>query len=75
MMTSGMLRRVALVRTDVSEELTPPPKRQFLQEAHGVTSQKAAFFIWTGVKTSNLYKFSIVSYDSQIITMVPTREY
>jgi hypothetical protein len=29
-------------------------KRQFLQEPHGVTSQKTAFFIVTAVKTSNL---------------------
>jgi hypothetical protein len=31
-----------------------PPKRNFLQEAHGVASQKTAFFIVTAVKTSNL---------------------
>jgi hypothetical protein len=37
-----MLRRVALVRTDVSKE------RRFLQEP-----QKTAFFIVTVVKTSN----------------------
>jgi hypothetical protein len=35
-----------------SEEV--PPKRQFLQEPHGVTSQKTPFFIVTAVKTSNL---------------------
>jgi hypothetical protein len=29
-------------------------KRPFLQEPHGVTSQKTAFFIVTAVKTSNL---------------------
>jgi hypothetical protein len=85
--SSGMSGRVALVRTDVSEErgasiirvtrigglgttlavtsnrrfLSPwwwrryvPPKRRFLQEPHGVTSQKMAFFIVTAVKTSNL---------------------
>jgi hypothetical protein len=65
-----MLRRVAVVRTDVSEEpsassirvtrigelgttlavtsnrltLHVPPKRRFLQEPHGVTSQKTPFF-------------------------------
>jgi hypothetical protein len=33
-----MFQRVTLVRTDVSEE------RRFLQELHGVTSQKMAFF-------------------------------
>jgi hypothetical protein len=81
MLSSGMLRRVALVRTDVSEEsgasfikvtrigelgttqaatsnrrtrTSFPPKRRFLQEPHGVTSQKTPFFIVTAVKTSNL---------------------
>jgi hypothetical protein len=73
-----MLRRVALVITDVSEEPSAsfirvtrigelvttlattinrrvvPPKRRFLQEPHGVTSQKTPFFIVTAVKTSNL---------------------
>jgi hypothetical protein len=29
-------------------------ERRFLQEPHGVTSQKTAFFIVTAVKTSNL---------------------
>jgi hypothetical protein len=59
---SGMLPRVALVRTDVSEKHSAswrwrreiPPKRRFLQDPHGVTSQKTAFFIVTAVKTSNL---------------------
>jgi hypothetical protein len=31
-----------------------PPTRRFLQEPHGVTSQKMPFFIATAVKTSNL---------------------
>jgi hypothetical protein len=48
MVSSGLLRRVALVRTEV------PPKRRFLQEPHGVTTQKTPFFIVTAVKTSNL---------------------
>jgi hypothetical protein len=43
-----MLRRVALVRSDVL------PKRWFLQEPNGVPSQKMEFFIVTAVKTSNL---------------------
>jgi hypothetical protein len=100
MASSGMLRRVALVRTDVSEELSASiirvtrigklgtslavtssrrtlqrntmlflvsrflspcwwrryvhPKRRFLQEPHGLTSQKTTFFIVTALKTSNL---------------------
>jgi hypothetical protein len=32
------------------------PKRRFLQEAHGITSQKTAIFIVTAAKTSNLTK-------------------
>jgi hypothetical protein len=59
----------SFVRTDVSEDLSAstirvirigelvhlvPPKRLLLQEPHGVTSQKTAFFIVTTVKTSNL---------------------
>jgi hypothetical protein len=48
MPSSGMLRCVALVRTDVSEEFSA------LQEPHGVISQKTAFFIVTAVKTPNL---------------------
>jgi hypothetical protein len=48
MSSSGMLHRVALVRTDVKEV------RLSLQEPHGVTSEKTTFFIVTAVKTSNL---------------------
>jgi hypothetical protein len=29
-------------------------RRRFLQERHGITSQKTSFFIVTAVKTSNL---------------------
>jgi hypothetical protein len=31
-----------------------PPKRRFLQEPHGVTSQETTLFMVTSVKTSNL---------------------
>jgi hypothetical protein len=64
---AGMLRRVPVVRTDVSEELNGSiirmtrigelgrtfavTKRRFLEEPHGLTSQKTAFFIVTAVKT------------------------
>jgi hypothetical protein len=113
MVSSGTLCRVALVRTDVSEDLSASfirvtrigelgttlavtsnrrslrrntkwyfgcqlqlvlflvhrflslwwrrryvlPKRRFLQEPHGVISQKTPFFIVTAVKTSNLTKW------------------
>jgi hypothetical protein len=56
-----MLRRVALVRTDVSEEpgasfirVTKIGELGTTQEPHGVTTQKTQFFIVTAVKTSNL---------------------
>jgi hypothetical protein len=51
MPSTGTLCRVALVRTDVSEEY------RFLQEPHYITSQKATFFIVTAVKTSNLTQY------------------
>jgi hypothetical protein len=47
-----MLRHVTIVRTDVSEE------RRLVQESHGVTSQKPAFFIVTAVKTSNRHSIN-----------------
>jgi hypothetical protein len=67
-MSSGKLRRVILVTTEVSEELSAPvitairigelritlAVTTFLEELHGVISQKSAFFIVTAVKTSNL---------------------
>jgi hypothetical protein len=50
-----MLRRVALVRTDVSEELSVSFIRvTIIGEPHGVASQKTPFFIVTAVKNSNL---------------------
>jgi hypothetical protein len=81
MASSGMLRRVALVRTDVSEEISTSiisvtrigelgttlavtnnrrmlrrntKCHRFLQEPHGITSQKTPFFMVTAVKTSDL---------------------
>jgi hypothetical protein len=56
-----MLRRVALIRTDVSEELSASIRATRIGELgttlavpHGVTSQKIPFFIVTAVKTPNL---------------------
>jgi hypothetical protein len=40
---SGLLRRVALVRTDI------PPKRNFLQEPRYITFQKTVLFIFAVV--------------------------
>jgi hypothetical protein len=73
-----MLRRVALVRTEVSEEPSASiirmkrtgelgtlaitsNRRRFLQQPHGVTSQKTTFFIVTAVKTSNLTRITFRS--------------
>jgi hypothetical protein len=58
-----MLHRVALARSDISEECSAPfirvpPKHRLLQEPHGVTSQKTPFFMVIAVKTSNLTRFS-----------------
>jgi hypothetical protein len=56
MVSAGLLRRVALVRTDVSEE----PGASFIRVTKigelGTTqaTQKTPFFIVTAVKTSNL---------------------
>jgi hypothetical protein len=73
MLSSGILRRVALVRTDVSEELSAYinhrspilvtlmmeeihySETRFLQEPHGVTSQKTTFSIVIAVKTLKSY--------------------
>jgi hypothetical protein len=41
-----------------------PPKRRFVQERHGATSQKAAFFIVTAVKISNLTQEAVFSMSS-----------
>jgi hypothetical protein len=72
MPSSGMLHRVALVRTDVSEEPSTSIFRMTrigelgttlavtsnrLQGPHGVASQKTAFFIVTAVKTTDLIRY------------------
>jgi hypothetical protein len=68
MASSGMLRRVGRIRTDVSEELsvsfirvtrigelgTTLAVTSNRRTPHGVTSQKTPFFIVTTVKTSKL---------------------
>jgi hypothetical protein len=60
MASSGMLRHVALVQTDVSEELSASFIRvtRIGELGTSVTSsQKTPFFIVTAVKTSNLTKY------------------
>jgi hypothetical protein len=49
-----------------------PPKRRFLQQPHGVTSQKTSFFIVTAVKTSNRTNTKLASVvpSSQILVIL-----
>jgi hypothetical protein len=47
------------------KEALSSPKRRFLQEPHGVTSQKTPFFIVTAVKTSNLIMFLVFNQETQ----------
>jgi hypothetical protein len=44
----------SLILSTLMMEPILPPKRRFLQEPSGVTSQKTAYYIVTAVKTSNL---------------------
>jgi hypothetical protein len=44
------------------EEWCLLPKPRFLQEPHGVTTQKTPFFIVTAVKTSNLTLYDPVQH-------------
>jgi hypothetical protein len=47
-------RNTWYIGVTLMKEAPVPPKRRFLQEPHGVTSQKTPFFIVTAMKTSNL---------------------
>jgi hypothetical protein len=84
MPSSDMLRRVALVRTDVSEEriafiimvtrigeLGTTLAPRFLQEPPCVTSPKTEFFVVTAVKTSNLNRdnFSPPGIEEEILVV------
>jgi hypothetical protein len=53
LVTAGIVPSSPILVTLVKETLSSSPKRQFLQEPHGVTFQKTPFFIVTAVKTSN----------------------
>jgi hypothetical protein len=71
MPSSGISHHVALVRTNI------PSKCWFLQEPHGITSQKTAFFIFTAVKASNFAyllilnsSFSLEEYLDRDITYI-----
>jgi hypothetical protein len=47
------------------------PKCRFLQETHGVTSLKAAFFVVTAVKTSNLtYHYPAGLYSGDVMCLL-----
>jgi hypothetical protein len=48
-----------------------PPKRRFTQDLHGATSQKAAFFIVTAMKSSNLAKNFVVLLSTFCFAEVP----
>jgi hypothetical protein len=86
MVSSGLLRLVALVRTDVSEEsgasfirvtkigelgtTQAATSNRRTQEPHGVTTPKTPFFIVTAVKTSNLTCLTFVSGECQSLSAV-----
>jgi hypothetical protein len=57
MVSSGLLRRVALVRTDVSEE----PGATFIRVTKIGELGTTPFFIVTAVKTSNLAVHLLIS--------------
>jgi hypothetical protein len=65
-----MLRRVALVRIDVSEEPSTFSETRFLQQPHGVTSQKTPFFIVTALKISNLTYFLLFRMQVNIVLKI-----
>jgi hypothetical protein len=53
-MVAGDRRQSLEVLLGLSEYIPPQDGDKILQEPHGVTSQKTAFFIVTAMKTSNL---------------------
>jgi hypothetical protein len=78
----GMLRRVALVRTDVSEELSAFFIRVTRIGELGTTlalttdarsSQKTQFFIVTAVKTSNLTLYPLLQHRDKFHVVVSSK--
>jgi hypothetical protein len=60
--TANVVPSSPILVTIIMEEIHTP-KRRFLQEPHGVTPQKTAFFIVAAMKTSNLtYTAFLLSY-------------
>jgi hypothetical protein len=53
MSSFGILRRVALIRTDVT------PKLRFLQEPHGVIPQKMVFCIFVLLEFSSVMFYNL----------------
>jgi hypothetical protein len=68
MPSSGMLRSVALVRTGV------PPKCWYLEEPHGITFQKTAFFILDAVKPPRYTNMITFCYTIELKTKSLTSE-
>jgi hypothetical protein len=53
------VKSISVLKNGVFWVVTPCGSCRFLQEPHGITTQKTPFFIVTAVKTSNLkYQFS-----------------
>jgi hypothetical protein len=65
MASSGLLRRVALIRTDVSEGFSAsfvPPKRQFLKEPHGHIPEDAILHSHRSENTQSYIDFVYLLY-------------
>jgi hypothetical protein len=52
--TSTVTSNWSTILVTLMMEVIIPPKHRFLQEPHGITSQKTKFFIVTAMETSSL---------------------